>query len=70
MKILEYGHIKPREVKCNHCGAVLEYTDLDLEYLSHRDEYAVQCPVCGKLILRDNNYHKIVKLDEWANKIV
>lgn len=55
MRILEYGHIKPKEVKCNHCGTVLEYIPNDL--LIHRinDRYYIVCPVCKGTILRDNN---------------
>ena len=55
MRIVEYGHIKPKEVKCNHCGAVLEYIPNDL--LIHRinDRYCIVCPVCKGNIFNDNN---------------
>lgn len=50
MVIKEYGHIKPREIKCNHCGAILEYTVADVKVKFHNDEnwYILKCPVCGK----------------------
>lgn len=32
MRIIEYGYIKPKEIKCNHCGAILEYTHFDFEH--------------------------------------
>ena len=53
MKILEYGHIKPKEVKCSHCGAILEFCNIDLTYMSGK--YYIYCPVCGKIIKADNN---------------
>lgn len=24
MRVIEYGHIKPKQIKCNHCGGYLE----------------------------------------------
>lgn len=54
MKIIEYGHIKPKEVKCSHCGAILEYVPMDLEYWGdHR--YFLRCPVCRGNITSDND---------------
>lgn len=56
MRILEYGHIKPKEVKCNHCGAILEYTPADIKHPKppYRVPFLI-CPVCGKGITKDNN---------------
>lgn len=54
MIIMEYGCIKPKEVKCNHCGAVLEYIPNDLRHLTDYWYYIV-CPVCKGNILDDNN---------------
>ena len=30
MRIIEYGHIKPKVVKCNYCGAILEMEWIDI----------------------------------------
>lgn len=46
MEILEYGHIKPVEVKCQNCGAKYAYTPIDIGYQWHRP--FVTCPVCGR----------------------
>lgn len=54
MRIVEYGYIKPKEVKCNHCGTVLEYISNDLRYWTN-DWYYIVCPVCKGNILTDNN---------------
>ena len=59
MRILEYGHIKPKEVKCNHCGAILEYIPNDLKYSS--GTYYLVCPVCGRSIYSDNGGNEFVK---------
>ena len=59
MRVIEYGHIKPKEVKCNHCGAILEYVDNDLKYCS--GTYYLVCPVCRRSISTDDNGIKFVK---------
>ena len=61
MKVVEYGHIKPKEVKCNHCGAILEYIPNDLKHWTD-DWYYIVCPVCKGTILRDNNGNH---LERW-----
>ena len=53
MRIVEYGHIKPEVVKCNHCGATLEYVPKDFKYW--RDIYYLVCPICKGNITTDNN---------------
>lgn len=53
MRIVEYGHIKPEVVKCNHCGAVLEYVPKDLE--EGLLMYYLVCPVCKLNIYTDND---------------
>lgn len=60
MRIIEYGHIKPREVKCNHCGAILEYVLNDLQYWAE-NKYFLRCPVCKENILKDNNGNPFFK---------
>lgn len=60
MRIVEYGHIKPREVKCNHCGAILEYLDIDLRHVG--DVYFLVCPVCDKVIVKDNDGKKFTMI--------
>lgn len=60
MRIIEYGHIKPKEIKCNHCGAVLEYLPNDLENWS--DYYCfLRCPVCNGKMFKDNNGDELTK---------
>ena len=54
MRVVEYGHIKPKEVKCNHCGAILEYVPNDLRRWADYVYYLL-CPVCDENIFRDNN---------------
>ena len=48
MKILEFGK---NEVKCDHCGAKLQYTANDIRW-SHTEPtyYYVVCPVCHTVI--------------------
>jgi ribosomal protein S27E len=60
MIVIEYGHIKPKEVKCNHCGAILEYVSYDLEMLSPYRFY-LRCPVCRERILKDNDGKELTK---------
>jgi ribosomal protein S27E len=55
MHVIEYGHIKPREVKCSHCEAILAYTDADFTWMSGLHIWAVRCPVCGNYIKTDDN---------------
>lgn len=59
MKIIEYGHIKPKEIKCIYCGAILEYTSGDLE--KFRDNFYLECPICHMRHLRDNDGNKFTK---------
>lgn len=54
MRIIEYGHIKPKEIKCNHCGAILEYVPQDLFPWSI-DMCYLRCPVCRENIFKDND---------------
>lgn len=62
MRIVEYGHIKPKNVKCNHCGAVLEYVPKDFK--CWRDIIYLQCPVCKGNITTDNNNIKFETVDD------
>lgn len=59
MKIVEYGHIKPELVKCNHCGAILEYVKSDLQHWSPY-RFFLRCPVCQEKILTDNEGNNFV----------
>ena len=62
MRIVEYDHIKPEVVKCNHCGAILEYVQSDFK--CKREIYYLVCPVCGGSILRYNNNNRFEKNKE------
>lgn len=49
MKILSYGHVKPKIMTCGGCGAVYEYLPRDVETFQPGTKYAknfVKCPVC------------------------
>lgn len=70
MRIKEYGHIKPQEVKCNYCGAILEFDDTDIRYNYTNNKFYIQCPVCGKLIYKNNDFSDIKKQNEMVNKDV
>ena len=60
MRIVEYGHIKPKEVKCNHCGAILEYIPDDLKHWTGDWHYLI-CPICRGRIMADNDGHKFTR---------
>lgn len=51
MRIIEYGHIKPKTIKCNHCGAILEYVPKDL--IRWRNIYYFICPICKGNVVTD-----------------
>lgn len=59
MRILEYGWVCPKQVKCNHCGSILEYVPKDLKL--YNAGYYLLCPVCDKRIYTDNYHNKLVK---------
>jgi hypothetical protein len=65
MKIKEYGYIKPREIKCNHCGAILEYVNYDVN-MTRKCNCYIRCKVCGKLIYKNDDGSKI-KIKENGN---
>ena len=52
MKIIAYGHVKPKAMLCNGCGAKYEYVPRDVEVwhpgTAHAKNY-VRCPVCGHI---------------------
>ena len=50
MKIISYGHVKPKAMLCRCCGATYEYIPRDIENFRPGTRYAknfVRCPVCG-----------------------
>ena len=59
MRVIEYGHIKPKYVFCHGCGAIFEVTPAD-QCVSNRSlqkglqndgkDYIVNCHVCGRAI--------------------
>lgn len=65
MRIVEYGHLKPKIVKCNHCGAILEYVPKDIQ--AHR-HYCLECPVCKKYIYKDNYGNDFTRYDLYGLK--
>ena len=59
MRVVEYGHIKPRYAFCHGCGAILEFTKVDMKMSNIHlakgpqnagKDYVVNCPVCGRAI--------------------
>ena len=52
MKVILYGHIKPKSLKCVGCGALLEYVPKDVKNRSNLidDFQYIRCPVCGKTL--------------------
>lgn len=50
MKILSYGIINPKHLKCKGCYAHIEYTPVDVKSHSNKFNtyYYIPCPVCGK----------------------
>lgn len=58
MRIVEYGHIKPKMTKCNHCGAILEYVPNDFKWL--KGIYYLTCPICDGGIVKDDNGERFV----------
>ena len=67
MRLVEYGHIQPREVKCNHCDAVLEYTNNDLDFNEYTLRWYLRCLACGRIISTDNDGEpiKFQTTDNW-----
>lgn len=65
MRIVKYGHIKPKVVKCNYCGAILEYVPRDIQV--HR-YYCLECPVCKKYIYKDSYGNDFTKYDLYGIK--
>lgn len=63
MRVLEYGHIKPRYAFCPGCGAILEFNKSDMRvsitalhkgFQNDGKDYVVNCPVCGRAIYDAN----------------
>lgn len=52
MKIISYGHVKPKETVCSTCGAQYEYVPRDIDVWRPGTKQAkayVRCPVCGNI---------------------
>ena len=60
MRVIEYGHIKPKQIKCNHCGSILEYVNEDLK-MNRIGLYQLQCPVCYKFIYKDDEGKELTR---------
>ena len=59
MRVVEYGHIKPRYAFCAGCGAILEFnktdqrlTNMALHHGLANDgkDWMITCPVCTRVI--------------------
>ena len=59
MKVVKYGHILPRYAFCTGCGAILEFTQADMQMSTlhiskgvqnNGKDYVVHCPICGRAI--------------------
>lgn len=55
MEIVSYGHIVPKEIFCNGCGAVLRYLPKDVKFHNNARKHKnyITCPVCSKNIFID-----------------
>ena len=62
MKIIEYGHIKPKIIKCNHCGAILEYVPKDFK-IFREERFYLTCPVC-KMNIHKNNEGQLFTVND------
>ena len=52
MRIISYGHVKPKTMFCSCCGAVFEYLPRDIQNFRPGTPAArnfVRCPVCGHI---------------------
>ena len=50
MRIISYGHIKPKIMFCGGCGATYEYLPRDVQEFRPGIKFSknfVKCPVCG-----------------------
>ena len=59
MRIVEYGHIKPKYAFCRGCGAILEFTaaesslsklTLQKGHQNNGKDCFVRCPACSRVI--------------------
>ena len=64
MRVIEYGKLKPKEVRCLNCSALLEYTGGDIFTYVCRDLDVVKCPICGSYIHKDDNGNE-VRMEDW-----
>ena len=65
MKIISYGHVKPKEMLCSNCGATYEYLPRDIETFRPGTRHAknfVRCPVCGHVAFVND---MLIKHDEY-----
>lgn len=60
MRIVRYGHIKPKIIKCNSCGAILEYVPKDIKACG---TYCLECPVCKEYIRKNNDGNRFTVND-------
>lgn len=66
MRIVSYGHIKPKFMACSGCGAELEYLPRDIETMRPGTPHAknfVRCPVCGHITWVND---MLIKHDKYA----
>lgn len=51
IKIIKAEPVPKEQIKCDNCGSILEYENVDLEfYQSCGYKYRFRCPVCGVYI--------------------
>lgn len=71
MKIISYGHIKPKQMTCKCCNAVFEYLPRDIETFHPGTQHAknfVRCPVCGNVSWVNDMLIKHEKYAVFAEK--
>lgn len=65
MRIISYGHIKPKMMTCGGCGAVFEYLPRDIEIFTgtRTPKNLVCCPVCGHVTFVND---KLIQHDKYT----
>ena len=54
MRVIEYGHIKPQQIKCNHCGGYLEVSTYeDQMSFNHNSKTKIICTKCEREITEE-----------------
>lgn len=50
IKIIEHGNTHRRK-RCEDCGCVFEFDNVDFRYYPSTEDYRMLCPECGAVIV-------------------